>query len=137
MHSRRYLNTRKGFVRFHHKTWGWSIMVKNKTKIGVKWLKHIRGTGSRSCRCGTWIRHYERISGLNRRRCCAYGCSNAATHGAHVRISRGSNNKEWIALTCQECNKPGSVEEFRIVQNTLLVTATKCQCPCRRRRRRT
>ena len=98
----------------------------------VKFVRHKGGTGDRSCRkCRSWISHWEILSCEIRGKCSRYGCSKAATEGAHVCISRTRNKREWIVLTCSSCNPPYSTDEFRIVKKTRLVTAR--QCTCRRR----
>ena len=104
-------------------------MVMNKTKTGVKWLKHKSGTKNRKCTvCSSWIKHHEKKSGLIRGKCSVYGCTRDATDGAHVCVSRSSSQREWIALTCSTCNPRSSTAEFRVVQNTKIVAARKCQC---------
>ena len=111
-------------------------MVMNKTKTGVKWLRHKGGTKDRKCKCGSWIKHYEKLSGLIRGKCSVYGCTSPATDGAHVCVSRSKSQSEWIALTCSSCNPRSSTDEFRVVLDTKLVTARKCRCRSKRSRRR-
>jgi hypothetical protein len=97
--------------------------------IMVRHVRHRKGTGKRSCnKCGSWIAHWEHLSGNTRAKCSVYGCSNAATDGAHVCISRSTSKKEKIVPTCSECNPPGCTDEFRIVKWTKLVPAVKCKC---------
>ena len=109
----------------------------NKTKTGVKWLRHKSGTKDRKCeKCGTWIKHHEKLSGRGRGVCSVYGCSSPATDGAHVCVSRSKGQSEWIVLTCSSCNPRSSTAEFRVVQDTMIVIARKCRCRSKRSRRR-
>lgn len=48
-------------------------------------LKNENGTSTRpNCACGSWIDHWEKLSGLKAGICSVDGCNLAGTEGAHI-----------------------------------------------------
>lgn len=64
------------------------------------------GTSDRSCKCGTWSKHWENYSGKSwPSTCSVQGCNNKATVGGHV--INASVSGERIVPLCDSCNKLG------------------------------
>ncbi|WP_139816719.1 hypothetical protein [Paenibacillus barengoltzii] len=84
--------------------------------------KNKKGTGSRSCNCGSWKDHWINNSKKAWPSTCSIsGCNNAATLGAHVINSKVSGEK--IVPACASCNKLDS--EFSLKGGVTLVSANK------------
>ena len=84
--------------------------------------KNKKGTGERSCKCGSWKQHWINNSGKSwPEKCSVLGCNNSATLGAHVINSEVSG--EYIIPACDSCNKLSS--EFNLKGGTTLVPANK------------
>lgn len=86
--------------------------------------KNKAGTGTRSCKCGSWKQHWINASGKSwPEKCSITGCDNDATLGAHIINAKVSGEK--ITPACGSCNKLGS--EFSLKNGTTLVSANKQQ----------
>ena len=86
--------------------------------------KNKKGTGTRSCACGSWKQHWLNFSNKNwPDKCSVSGCNNSATLGAHVFNSNVSG--EYIDPTCDSCNKLDS--EFDLKGGITLVSANKAK----------
>lgn len=84
--------------------------------------KNKKGTGERSCKCGSWKQHW--INNSNKEwpdKCSVSGCNNAAMLGAHIINNNVSG--EYIVPACDSCNKLSS--EFDLKGKTTLVPANK------------
>ena len=53
------------------------------SKDSVK-IKNANGTAERSCKCSSWLAHWEKYTYLRASTCCVYGCNNKAEVGAHI-----------------------------------------------------
>lgn len=79
--------------------------------LPVSGWKNKRGTGERTCRCGSWAQHWVNFSGQSWPATCSVaGCSQRPTLGAHVINSVVSG--EFIVPMCDACNK--RVGEFTL-----------------------
>lgn len=88
----------------------------------AKGWKNKRGTGNRSCGCGSWKKHWINCSGKPwPRECSVLGCDHPATLGAHIINSNESG--EYIVPTCAECNAMNL--EFDLKGGITLVSANK------------
>ena len=66
-------------------------------------VKNVNGTSGRSCKCGSWLEHWNNFnSGQIANRCRAKGCSNEAEVGAHVH--KQTDNREFIVPFCKGHN---------------------------------
>ncbi len=84
--------------------------------------KNKKGTGDRSCKCGSWKQHWINNSGKAwPDKCSVSGCNNVATLGAHIINSDVSG--EYIVPACDSCNKLSS--EFNLKGEITLVPANK------------
>lgn len=55
-------------------------------------VTNINGTSKHKCKCDSWIKHWEKFSKQTADKCSVKGCSSAATDGAHVQKSGGTNS---------------------------------------------
>ena len=84
--------------------------------------KNKRGTGNRSCNCGSWKQHWINHSEKSwPDKCSILGCSNKATLGAQKNNPNVSGEK--IAPACDSCNKLNSTFNLKI--GVTLVSANK------------
>ena len=89
-----------------------------------KGWKNKKGTGERSCKCGSWKQHWLNFSNKDWPDTCSiYGCNNSATLGAHIFNSKVSD--EYIVPACDSCNKMDI--EFNLKGGTTLVHANKAK----------
>ena len=86
--------------------------------------KNKKGTSERSCKCGSWKKHWENFSGIPFPIFCSVkDCNNDATLGAHI-IGLDSK-KEYIVPVCDSCNKSKNL--FVLIPNAILVSANKSE----------
>lgn len=84
--------------------------------------KNKKGTGYRSCNCGSWKNHWINNSDEPWPSTCSIaGCSNTATLGAHIINSSVSGEK--IVPACDSCNK--LTGEFNLKGGVTLISANK------------
>ena len=69
-------------------------------------VKNKKGTGDLTCKCDSWIDHWNTYSGGSLQiQCCVLGCTNLVDVGAHV-IKQDSNDlKTYIVPFCHSCNQ--------------------------------
>ena len=86
--------------------------------------KNKKGTGNRSCKCGSWKQHWinnsEKAWPDN---CSVQGCNNKATLGAHIFNTDSNVSGEFIIPTCDSCNKLDEVFDLKV--GVTLVSANK------------
>ena len=84
--------------------------------------KNKKGTGGRSCKCGSWKNHWLNFSKKSWPATCSVAdCNNSATLGAHIFNSNVPD--EYIVPICDRCNKLGS--EFNLKGGITLVPANR------------
>lgn len=84
--------------------------------------KNKEGTGTRSCKCGSWKNHWINNSGKAwPAKCSVASCNNAATLGAH--IINPDVAGEYIVPACDSCNKLNV--EFDLKGGITLISANK------------
>lgn len=84
--------------------------------------KNKKGTGTRSCNCGTWKQHWINGSGKTWPTSCSISnCSNSATLGAHIFNSEVEG--ERIVPACDSCNKLN--DKFNLKGGITLVLANQ------------
>jgi len=65
---------------------------------------NVKGSGGKTCPCGTWKAHWLKHSGKSWPSYCSVGgCLNSAVLGAHVKNSGVTGNR--IVPMCDDCNK--------------------------------
>ena len=90
------------------------------------WVTNINGTETEPCKCGSWLQHWERVSGVQCGACAEIKCGKLASEGALVQKSF-SKQKSWFVIPlCPKHNSfhGGSIE---IVEYIQLVSADKKQ----------
>lgn len=90
--------------------------------------KNKNGTGVRSCKCGSWKKHWINFSEEPwPEKCCVSGCTNPAKVGAHVISDQVAG--EFIVPMCTACNAKKT--PFCLKASTTRVSANK-QKTCER-----
>lgn len=88
----------------------------------LKGWKNKKGTGERSCRCGSWMQHWIKYFDQDwPKTCSVVGCYQRPTLGAHVYNSEVSG--EFIVPMCDACNKKAG--EFSLKESTKFAPANK------------
>ncbi|WP_277058897.1 hypothetical protein [Trichlorobacter lovleyi] len=72
-------------------------------------LQNEKGTAARpNCTCGTWIDHWENLSGLKAGHCSVAGCEKEGTVGAHITRPNAKNEAykthSYIVPMCKDHN---------------------------------
>ena len=68
-------------------------------------VKNINDTGDLTCKCDSWLNHWEKFSSKKVSTCSALHCTNKVDVGAHV-IKCNSNSKEhYIVPLCHHHNQ--------------------------------
>lgn len=60
-------------------------------------VNNINGTSGNLCRCGSWLRHWERGAGQRASLCSVSSCLKKAEVGAHVQKD-GSSDRGWYIV---------------------------------------
>lgn len=88
--------------------------------------KNKNNTGERSCKCGTWKKHWLNFSKKEwPEKCSVEGCNSKPTLGAHIFNHYDNTKKEYIAPFCAECN--AKQEMFNLKGGVTLVPANKSE----------
>ena len=86
--------------------------------------KNKRGTGERTCRCGSWEQHWINYSHKHwPSECSVLGCSNEPTVGAHV--INADVEGERIVPMCKVCNN--RTDYFALKGNVACVPANRSE----------
>ena len=88
-------------------------------------IKNINGTSDTTCKCGSWLKHWEKFSGYTITFCPEKSCLKKDLVGAHVKKATGNDNKWYIVPLCSAHNK--STGEIEISDSTTLVSANKSE----------
>jgi hypothetical protein len=83
-------------------------------------IKNINGTSQNTCKCGSWLKHWQKFSGWSLTYCPVDGCLRTDLVGAHVQQD-GSNDKRWYI--CPLCSSHNAQTGPLDVGATKLVTA--------------
>ncbi len=88
-------------------------------------VENIKDTSGDSCKCGSWLDHWEKTGGQPSS-CSVEGCSSDPEVGAHIRKHNSSDTTTYIVPFCSEHNQQedGSLD----VGDTLLVPAVDSTC---------
>lgn len=87
-------------------------------------VKNVNGTSDTNCKCGTWLKHWEKFSGKSAVLCSASNCFGFAEIGAHVQKAEGNDNSWYIVPFCKLHNNQRS-GEVSLKAGTILVPANK------------
>lgn len=86
-------------------------------------IKNINGTSQTTCRCGSWLKHWEKFSSQTTVFCPVNGCLNKDLVGAHVQKAEGADTKWYIYPLCNSHNQ--SKEVLQVSDTYRLVSANK------------
>ena len=84
-------------------------------------VKNINGTSGNSCKCVSWLKHWEKFSGEKAGTCVELTCMENATVGAHVQKHGSKDNNWYITPLCQKHNK--QTYEMELPGSSTLVSA--------------
>lgn len=87
-------------------------------------IKNINGTTNNICKCGSWLKHWEKFSRKNANCCSVKNCTQNDLVGAHVQKTNQDMNWYIIPL-CKTHN--ASTSELDIVDTTIFVSANKSE----------
>lgn len=88
-------------------------------------VKNLNGTSQTTCKCGSWLKHWESFSGKKAPKYCVVNnCLSTDLVGAHVQRDSYADKSWYIIPICKSCNgKHG--QDLTISDSTTLVSANK------------
>jgi hypothetical protein len=87
-------------------------------------VKNLNGTAQDKPRSGSWLRHWEEVSGQNAWMCFVQGCIRRPIEGGRVQKDTGVDRGWYVIPLCTECNgKQG--QDLDIWDAARLVLATE------------
>jgi len=84
-------------------------------------VKNLRNTGAKTCKCGSWLEHWEKASGMKANYCVAATCAQKATLGGHIIKVGSEDGNHYIIPICASCNRLES--NYEIPNSTFLASA--------------
>jgi hypothetical protein len=88
-------------------------------------VKNLNGTSNNACKCGTWIKHWEKFSGKSKPKyCCVDVCTGTELVGGHVQKDSTTDQSWYIIPICSSCNNKKG-QNLTISDSTTLVSANK------------
>lgn len=88
-------------------------------------VKNINGTSSTTCKCGSWLKHWENYSKQTVNFCCEKSCLNKDLVGAHVQKAGSPDSNWYIIPLCNAHNK--ATGEIEVSDSYKLVSANKSE----------
>lgn len=89
-------------------------------------VKNINGTSQTTCRCGSWLKHWQNFGGQRTPTYCPEkSCLNKDLLGAHVQKANSTNRKWYIYPLCAEHNKARG--DLDVSDSYNLVSANKSE----------
>lgn len=86
-------------------------------------VHNINGTSSNVCKCGSWLKHWEKYSKKNVPTYCSVtSCMQKPEVGAHVQKDSSTDKSWYIVPFCQKCNKETG-KSLTVGDSTVLVSA--------------
>jgi hypothetical protein len=74
--------------------------------MGLMKIKNINGTSDSTCRCGSWLKHWERFSRHAAPSYCPVdGCLEKGLLGAHVQKDSATDRNWYIYPLCDKHNR--------------------------------
>ncbi len=74
-------------------------------------IQNINGTSQTSCACGSWLKHWENISGQSAMFCPVGHCTGRDLLGAHVQKTDSPDDRWYIYPLCSVHNRTTGVLE--------------------------
>lgn len=84
-------------------------------------VKNLNYTGTKSCKCASWLEHWEKASGTKAGKCVSEKCNQKATRGGHIIRVGSEDRNHYIIPICASCNALESV--YMIPDNSFLGSA--------------
>lgn len=88
-------------------------------------VKNINGTSDTTCKCGSWLKHWEKYSGQTATYCIEEKCIGKDLVGAHVQKADSSDMSWYIIPLCNKHNQ--STETLVVSDSYTFVSANKKQ----------
>lgn len=94
-------------------------------------VKNINGTADNTCRCDSWLNHWEKFSGQSIPKICPEtNCPEVPQIGAHVQKDSNTDRNWYIVPLCQaHNNKKGEslyiTDDVRLVSGNVSETCAK------------
>jgi hypothetical protein len=86
-------------------------------------VKNLNGTSNNNCKCKTWLKHWENVSGKSLPASCReVSCKETTLVGAHVKKVGVNDDSNYIVPLCQSHNM--TKENFYVMDESL-VSANK------------
>mgnify|MGYP001611199750 CR=1 FL=1 len=86
-------------------------------------LRNINGTSQNTCKCGSWLKHWEKFSGQKTEFCQANSCLKKDVVGAHVQKANSQDQNWYIYPLCNSHNQ--ATGELEVSDSYQLVSANK------------
>lgn len=67
-------------------------------------VRNLNGTAAATCRCGSWLSHWQLYSGQPLGLCAAVECGNVPTVGGHVQKYALLDMSWYVVPLCSTCN---------------------------------
>ena len=85
-------------------------------------VKNINGTSENTCKCNSWLAHWEKFSGEKANTCVEASCMEKATLGAHVQKSTSTDSHWYIVPFCSSHNSQKG-QELSLYNAPTLISA--------------
>ena len=92
-------------------------------------ITNINGKSIQPCKCGSWLKHWENISGEQAGACAEVTCGKLASEGAFVQKSVSQNGAWYIVPLCPKHNaiRGGSLEIVGYIPLVSVTTEKTCE----------
>lgn len=87
-------------------------------------VRNAGGTAELSCKCGSWLKHWERGAGKSALGCGVVACMGSADDGAHVRRVGSQDRSVFIVPMCHSHNL-NTTDDLSIKDSVPLISANK------------
>jgi hypothetical protein len=94
-------------------------------------VRNLNGTSDNSCRCGSWLKHWETYGGGKGGFCAEKTCTKSADVGAHVQKA-DSTDKNWYIIPLCIGHNSSTGGELEIMDSTVLVSANTSETCAKR-----
>lgn len=92
-------------------------------------IRNINGTSQNVCKCGSWLRHWERFSGQKVPSYCPVpNCYESELVGAHVQKESQTDNNWYIFPLCKKHN--AAAEKFLEVSGSYALVSANISKTC-------
>ena len=89
-------------------------------------VKTLTGSSPNQSNTGTWLAHWERVSGQKAYMCFAQGCINTPSTGVHVQKNSPTDKGWYVIPLCGECNQRRG-QDLDIWDTATLVSADQTE----------